>query len=251
MKKILKYIWIPLCSLVLLFSSCSSSTKLFESGKVSANQLAQFALRNPPAPVLSPGDKVIISIWGHDELSIGSINTQFTTVEETGRWVVLDNEGQVNLPKVGRVKLDGFNLKEAAYFLEQRYKTHVKDPIINVRVLNHFITVLGEVNAPGKYLIDNEKITLVTLLGEAKGFTDYAKPRQVQLIREVNGIVQNYEIDLTQIESLKNKNAVLQPGDIVYVPSEKNKQTDEFLTKAVPVASILTAVAVIYSVFKK
>jgi polysaccharide export outer membrane protein len=234
--------------LIFFCSSCKTPS-LFNDGPIPESTMQEFVLMNPVEPTLSPGDKISVSIWGHEDLSIGSINSPYMTDEETGRWVILDKEGEVNLPKVGRVNLAGYNVKEAAYFLEELYAKHVQNPVVNVRVLNHYVTILGEVNKPGKYRIDNEEVNLIELLGEAEGYTLYAKMDEVQLIREVNGKVVKFPIDFTGLGSLNTGNAVLNPDDIIYIPAIKRKSSDEVLKRAIPIASIATGIALIISAF--
>ena len=78
---------------ILCISSCSSTIKLFEGATSPPEDFAKFTLAVPDERILSPGDKITISIWGHDDLSIGSINQAFVTQEGTGRWVALDKAG--------------------------------------------------------------------------------------------------------------------------------------------------------------
>lgn len=250
MLRILKTSQIPVFVFAIFVSSCHSP-HLFTTPSIPAAQMTEFVLMNSSEPVLAPGDKITISIWGHDDLSIGSINSPYMSDEGTGRWVILDKEGEVNLPKIGRVNLAGYNVKEAAYFLEEMLTKHIQNPVVNVRVLNHFVTILGEVNKPGKYKIDNEEVNIIQLLGEAEGFTKYAMMSDVQLIREVNGLAVKFPINFTGLDALNSGNAILQPDDIVYIPPIKKKGTDDALTRVVPIVSIATGVAVLVSVFAK
>lgn len=232
--------------LICFCMSCKTPS-MFNDGPIPAATMQEFVLMNPAEPTLSAGDKISISIWGHEDLSIGSINSPFMSDEETGRWVILDKEGEVNLPKIGRVNLAGYNVKEAAYFLEELYAKHIQTPVVNVRVLNHFVTILGEVNKPGKYRIDNEEVKLIELLGQAEGYTRYAKLDEVQLIRNVNGQTVKFPIDFTGIGSLNTGNAILNPNDIIYIPATRRKGGDEALSRAIPIASIATGIALIIS----
>jgi len=205
----------------------------------------------PVEPVLTAGDKITISVWGHRELSIGSVNSIYTSGEETGKWLILDIDGKVNLPKIGRVKVGGLTTKEANYFLEQQYSTILKDPIINIRVLNHFVTILGEVNNPGRFSLDNEMVSLVEILGLAKGLTAYSKNDSIELIRIVNGESIKLTVNLTELASLPQKNVILQPDDIIHVGASKAKANDRNLGKASLITSIITGAAVIISIFAK
>ena len=163
----------------------------------------------------------------------------------------LDDEGKVNLPKIGRTKIAGLTVKEANYFLEKTYAEILKDPTINIRVLNHFVTVLGEVNNPGRYSLDNETISLVEILGEAKGLTAYSKNEEIEIVRIVNGQSLKWRVNLTDLATLSSRNIVLQPDDIVHVGATKAKANDRNLGKASLITSIVTGAAVIISVFVK
>ena len=205
----------------------------------------------PKEPVIQPGDKVTLSIWGHEDLSIGSLNSSFSSNEATGKWIVVDNDGEVNLPQLGRVKIAGYDIKEVNYLLEEKYNKLIKDPIINVKVLNHYVTVLGEVNRPGKIQLDNEQVSLVQIIGEAQGLSPYAKGEQVKVIRTVQGKPVELVVDLTDLVAFSEYNVMLQPDDVVYIGPNKKKGSDEKLRRATTVTGILTGIAVVTSIFLK
>jgi len=240
--------------LLLLFSLCTSchrQSPLFKYHPDEANNellLKQFML--PVEPVLSAGDKITISIWGHSELSIGSVNSIYTSGEETGKWLILDDEGKVNLPKIGRVRISGLTVKEANYFLEQQYSVLLNEPIINVRVLNHFVTVLGEVNKPGRYSLENGKVSLIEMIGIAQGLTPYSKNEEIEVVRIMHGQPVKLTVNMVDLASLPRKNVLLQPKDIVYVGATKSKNNDRNLDKATLITSIITGIAVMISVFR-
>ena len=238
--------------LILFLSSCQTTQPLFSyQPNVDLNDALARQILQHNEPILSIGDKINMSIWGHDDLSIGSVNSVYTSNEATGKWLVLDDEGKVNLPKIGRVKLSGLTVKESNYFLEQQYGKLLRDPIINVRVLNHFVTILGEVNNPGRYSLDNNEISLIEILGKAQGLTTYAKVENVELVRIINGQSVKLIINLADLTSLPEKNILLQPDDIVHVGATRAKKSDRDLGKASLITSIVTGVAVIVSVFAK
>ncbi|MFK8104683.1 MAG: polysaccharide biosynthesis/export family protein, partial [Saprospiraceae bacterium] len=152
---------------------------------------------------------------------------------------------------LGRTKLAGLTTKEANYFLEQRYSNILKDPIINVRVQNHFVTVLGEVNKPGRYSLDNELLSLVDIIALANGLSTYAKNDEIELVRIIENHPVKLTINLTDLASLPQKNITLQPNDIIHVGATSSKGQDRNLGKASLITGIVTGVAVIISVFAK
>ena len=238
--------------LLSLLTSCSSQQALFSSEQEARdNQQILQQYFNQKEPILKSGDKITISIWGHEDLSVGSVNSKFSSNKETGKWLAIDHLGEVNLPKVGRLKIAGYNLKEVNYILEKKYSEYLRDPIVNIRVVNHYVTVLGEVNSPGKYELDNEKVTLVQILGEAKGLGDYSNNKKIKVIRDVAGKPVELVIDLTDIVATTDYNITLQSKDIVYVEPTQKKADDNALRKAAPIASLVTAVAVLVSVLVK
>ncbi len=235
-----------------LLTSCSSNQALFNTEIETADNrrtLKQYF--HQKEPILKSGDKITISIWGHEDLSIGSVNSKFSSNKETGKWIAIDHLGEVNLPKLGRIKIAGYNLKEVNYLLEKKYSAYLKDPIINVRAVNHYVTVMGEVNSPGRYELENEKVNLVQILGQAKGLGDYSNNKKVKVIREVDGQPIELLIDMTDIIAATEYNITLQSKDIVYVEPNKNKSEDSFLKKATPIASLITGAAVLLSVLTK
>jgi len=220
---------------ILSYSSCTKSHPLFQSeNTLNTTDSTFLQFFRPSEPLIKASDKITISIWGHEELSVGSVNGSFNSNVATGKWLVINKQGEANLPKLGRVKLAGLSINEANYYLQKEYGKILKDPIINVKVLNHFVTILGEVNKPGKYMIDNEQMTLIELIGLSNGLSS------VKL-----------QVNLRELAGIEKKNIVLQPDDIVYVVPTKMKDSSKNLQKASIVAGILTGVAVIFSVFSK
>ncbi len=240
----------PALAVIILLASCSTMPRLFESQQeYPPSQLYQYF--KPKEPLIQPGDKITISIWGHDELSIGSVNNTFNANESTGNWLTVNADGEVNLPKVGRVRLAGLTAKEAGFYLEQRYSDYINNPIINVKVLNHYVTVLGEVKNPGRFQLNNETPTLIEMLGQAGGLNDFGDPTQVEVVRNIRGKTVTWRVDLTAVQGLASHNITLLPGDVVYVPPHPNKQFRESLDKATPIVSILTSLAVVISVLAR
>lgn len=238
--------------IISILFSCQTSKPLFSNViNQEMNDSLSFKLLTSVEPILKMGDKITMSIWNHNDLSIGSVNSVYTSNAATGKWLQLDDEGKVNLPKIGRTQLKGLTVKEANYFLEQQYSNILKEPIINIRVLNHFVTVLGEVNNPGRYSLDNETISLVEILGEAKGLTAYSENEAIELVRIINGQSIKLTVNLTDLVSLPERNIILQPDDIIHVGATKAKSNDRNLGKISLITSIVTGIAVIASVFAK
>lgn len=126
--------------------------------------------------------------------------------------------GDINLPLIGRTRVAGLNREQAARFIELKYKEkELKSPLIDVRINNLYVVVLGEVAKQGKYIINREDYELIDLLGEAGGLTPIANKKLVKIIR---GERSNPEVIMVNMENyafLKNQKLRLRSRDIIYV----------------------------------
>jgi polysaccharide biosynthesis/export protein len=235
-----------LMGLVMFLSSCNKYVLYSRNTPVNQNSGKQQAIAPDSSDeriekILMPEDKISISIWNHDDLSIGSVHTIYNVQEETGKWLMIDAKGEVNLPQVGTVKLEGLTLREAVIYLEKIYSKFLQGPIVNIRILSNQLTIIGEVQRPGNYIFSTDNVRLVDLVGKASGFTDYAKTTKIKIIRGKESFV----IDLTNIAFNETR---VYPGDVVYIPPSGGKKFDRFASKLIPLASLLTALALVYNV---
>ena len=203
----------------------------------------------PYEPLLQSGDRLTISVWGHDELSVGSSFAAPDATEASGKFIALDARGAVILPLLGEVKLAGLTVREADLYLSKRYEAFLQEPIVKVRVLNHQVTVMGEVKSPGTYRLDEPQTDLLAMLARAGGPGDYAQLREVQLIRRTPGQAwQSRILDLTRLDSLQTQPLWLQAHDLIYVPARQQKALDKFTNRLVPVAGLIGSVVLLISV---
>ena len=185
-------------------------------------------------------DKLSISVWNHDNMSIGSLFGIYNSNEVYGKWVLVDAVGYAMLPKLGKVRLGGLTCVEAADTLTALYSDFLVDPILVVKVLNRDVTILGEVRTPGKYILEKESNTLTEIIGSAQGFEFYADKKNIQLIRNNK----SYRIDFTKLHN-NNYQILVQAGDVINIPTRRGKAIDKKAPTLIPFASALTAVAVL------
>ena len=96
-----------------------------------------------------------------------------------------------------------------------------KDPIVNVRLANFTVTILGEVSRPGTFTIQDERITILEALGLASDLTIYGERKKVLVIREVEGKKKFAQIDLTSVNTVNSPVYYLQQNDVIYVGPNK------------------------------
>ena len=154
------------------------------------------------------------------------------------RGFVVDVNGNVNIPLIGTVKLSHLTLIQAQDTIMARLKNYIQEPVVSVKLLSFKFVVLGEVNKPGQYFVNQEKITIPEALGVAGDLTPYGRRTNIKLIRKVgvNPLIIN--IDLTSTQALSPEFAYIYPDDVLYVEPVKRRN---FITEA-PVISIITSV---------
>lgn len=195
---------------------------------------------------LRKDDKISISVWEHDELSMGSVYSLYSVSENEGKWVLVDASGNLNVPKVGRYRVEGLTVPEAEAQLEKVMSKWIVNPQITLKVLNLQTTVLGEVNAPGNQHLDKERNTLVEVLGKAGDFGVYADKRHVKVLRQNATGTRATEINLMTLSGFERDNLIILPGDVVYVPSKNGKQFDRKSPSILGVASIISTFFIVF-----
>ncbi|MCB2407985.1 polysaccharide biosynthesis/export family protein [Hymenobacter lucidus] len=129
----------------------------------------------------------------------------------------VDEAGNINLPTVGKVKVEGLTLDQAQTLVQQQVSKYVRDANVLVKLLSFKVTVLGEVKAPGRYFIYNAQATLLEGLGLAGDLTEFGNRQNVKLIRQTASGSEVVLLDLTDPNLLKSKYYYLLPNDALYV----------------------------------
>lgn len=151
--------------------------------------------------------------------------SSYVTTQPVLQPYLVDNEGNINFPVLGELKLGGLTKREAEQLIIDKLKPYMKEtPIVTVRMVNYKISVIGEVMRPGTFTISNEKVNLLEALAMAGDMTVYGLRDNVKLIREdANGKQQIVTLDLNKAETILSPYYWLQQNDIVYVTPNKAK----------------------------
>lgn len=162
---------------------------------------------------------------------------------------LIDRDGEIDFPVIGKIKMVGLSSEEVRVMLREKLSDFLKDPIINIRLKNFSVTILGEVNRPGTYQVNGEQITILEALGLATDMTIKGQRENVLVIRDFNGTKVYNRIDLTSKEAMKSPVYYLTQNDVVYVEPNKSAITSSSLdnraTIAISIASILITSTVI------
>jgi polysaccharide export outer membrane protein len=158
-------------------------------------------------------------------------------------------DGLIDLPLLGSIKLTGLTTSEARDTIKKHLKLFLKEPTVNVRVMNYKISVMGEVAKPSVYVIPNEKITLPEALSMAGDLTIFGKRDNVLIIRDVDGKKEFGRVNLNSREIYNSPYYYLHNNDVVYVEPNGGRvaQTDRTYQILPIVLSALSFVAIILS----
>lgn len=270
MKKKVKNLLIA--SLILLLGSCAAPKNVayFQN----AEDIRGMALPQKQQFYLRPEDKINIVVNSSDPMliqqfnllmssnsnrSLGStVSPQITVgnTYNTGGMILaytVDEQGDIIFPVLGKVSVGGKTRQEVADYIRQRLiaRDLVKDPIVTVEYVNLSVSVLGEVNHPGRIEILKDHLTILDAIAYAGDLTINGQRENVMVMREVDGEDQTYVINLCDRQEMLNSPAYyLQQNDVVYVTPntkrrrESNSAGNTFTQPAVwiSIASLLTTV---------
>ncbi len=225
MKKGITKLLILLLSM-LLFSCASREKLVYLQNEFNAQNVTQFQTRIQPDDVLmiiiSSENPEVAAPYNLKSVALQSNSDESSQMQGTQTYIV-DVEGNIEFPVLGKVKLGGLSKEEAVNYIKNLLKDHVKDAVVNLRILNYKISVLGEVNRPGIFSIPSERVTVLEALSKAGDLTIYGKRKNVLLIREENGVKSTYRIDLTKSDFVNSPYYYLAQNDVVYVEPNKTK----------------------------
>lgn len=132
----------------------------------------------------------------------------------------VDANGDIDFPVLGKIHVAGMRREEIATHIKNELitKNLVKDPVVTVEFMNLCISVLGEVNTPGRFNIDRDRVTILDALSMAGDLTIYGKREKVLVLRQEGDLQRVYGINLTSGEHIYTSPAYyLQQNDVVYV----------------------------------
>lgn len=221
--------------LSLIFASCASRKDIiylqdmFNNQKVGSSVIDSLRVDFTP-PKFKVDDRVTINISSLNinaarpyNLYVSSFNMGGVTSagQQQQQSYLVDSKGEVSFPELGKIKIVGLTAVELEHYLEGELKNELPDVKANVQLVNFRVSILGEVQKPGEYKIDRNKISLFQAIGLAGDLTIYGKRDNVLLMRESEGELKYYNIDLRNKEMLESPMYYLKQNDVIYISPNK------------------------------
>ncbi len=164
---------------------------------------------------------------------------------------LVDKEGFIDFPVIGKIHVANYTIRDLKEQFVHRLKDYVKEPVVEVRIINYKVTILGEVARPGTVIAPNHKINILEALATAGDIPVTGRKDNVTIIREQNGKREFVTLNLNSRGIFNSPYYNLRQNDIIYVePSRVRRQeTNEFTRVYLPIiTSVLTTAVTIFAV---
>lgn len=157
---------------------------------------------------------------------------------------LIDDQGEIDFPVIGKIKIAGLSPEETRVMLRERLSEYLVDPIINIRLKNFTVTILGEVNRPGTYPVNGERITVLEAIGLAGDLTIKGQRENVKVIRDFDGTKVYNTIDLRRKDVMNSPVFYLTQNDVVYVEPNRSAATSSSLDNRASIAVSIVSVLI-------
>lgn len=189
---------------------------------------------------------------GGSTTSSGSASSGSSSNGETFQ---VEEDGRITLPALGHIPIAGLTRYEAAQKIERLYRDSLlKNPIIELKILNLKVTVFGEAKSTGNFALKKDNTTLIDVLGEAGGLTNSADEKTIKIIRGEKDKRSEIWVDLSDVKILDDPRIVLQNNDIIYIAQNKRAIRDDkiqnFSSLVQPSLLIFNTALIIYTLFR-
>ncbi len=209
---------------------------------------------------LKPNDELFIQIKSLDDVSTNvfqqvdkrqnEINGSITPYSASLMSYTIDKSGYIQLPIIGNIPVEGKTVPEVGTILQDSLNHILSKPTVTVKLVNRFVSVLGEVRSPGHFPYSQERLTIFDALGFAGDITEYGDRNDIILARNENGENLRINIDLTSSKLMASEYYYIRPNDMVYVkPMHKKFWGMREFPFQILLSSLSTGV-LLYTVFK-
>jgi len=244
--------------LISLLSSCVTQREI-EYLQDKDKNIKAFDQADFPDYKLKPNDELYIRISSLDEAASNIFSNSQQNMGYTGALspygasllsFSVDKEGFLPLPVVGKIFVKGKTLVDVSSILKDSLSHVLSQPEVTLKLVNRFVSILGEVSNPGNFPYTQDILTIFDGLGLAGDILDFGDRENVILVRNENGENRRIILNLKKSEILASDYYFLRPNDIVYVKPLRNKFWDLRQFPFTTVLSTITTGLLIYNYIK-
>lgn len=220
-----------LCCAVFLFqlSACVQHRQLVNFNEGPEFPASAQAIPAPATLRIQPDDLLEIGVFADDPVAVAPFTLQGSSersIQEgvrAGNQYLVDQAGDIHFPVLGKIHLGGLSVEEARDTFRQKLGRYLQNPIVSLRWLNFKFTVLGEVNKPATFSLQERSVSVLEAVGLAGDLTNYGNRKNILVIREQDGMRTFGRLDLQDRGVFDSPFFYLKQNDVVYVEPLKQK----------------------------
>lgn len=255
-----KLYFILIIAFVLVGCSSQKQIAYFNGLNAGSAELINKSFNKMHEAQICVGDLLSITVSGLDPSAVAPFNLPLISYATPGseqiysaptlQSYLVDINGNINFPVIGQIKLAGLTKSQAIKYLNELLAPYLKNSIVLIQFMNYKITVLGEVQRPGQYSINNERVTILDALGLAGDMTIYGKRNNLLITRENNGKLEFVRLNMNTDEVFKSPYFYLQQNDVIYVEPNtvKSVASQNISLYLSAISTLASSLAVILSV---
>jgi polysaccharide export outer membrane protein len=230
----------------LLLSSCVTNRKLtylqYEEGA-----REEFIAITPATYIIQPYDNLFIRVVTPDPKLADMFNTMPATVSSISvnelsadmLSYTVDDDGTIELPYAGRFMVAGKTLSMVKTELDNALKSYIADAVVTVKMINNYVSIIGEVQRPGRYPIYKNRLNIFQALAMAGDLGNYSNRQKIQIIRQTPDGNMVKEFSVKDRSIIGSQFFYVMPNDVIYAPPMKGRF---FQMNAFPYSVILSTI---------
>lgn len=167
---------------------------------------------------LKPKDVIALNIFSLTPGQFDFFSTPTSEETQSRNQFVIDKEGMVELPAVGKVQISGFTIHQAQDSIREMLEDYLKSPLVRITLQTPFIySILGEAKSPGQYVIIGREMNIMEAIAHSGDLTPFADRSSVRLLRKEKGVLSVHQLDLLDEQLISTDFYQLRSEDIIVV----------------------------------
>lgn len=165
----------------------------------------------------------------------------------------INRKGEIELPLLGKIKIEGFTLEETKEFIREKLlKIANDDFFVKVKLGGIRYSILGEVRAPGKFTVLQDRLTIFEALAQAGDFTAFAKRDEVFILRQYPNGTKVHRVNLLDRAIITSPFYFIQTNDQIYAQPLKQREfsrTENASQSILIISSVATSLLLLVNFF--
>ncbi len=241
---------IGIAACMLLLTSCVSMNKVKILQGEATDQ--EFTNNKKQEYHIQVGDDLYIKVFSVDDktskLFQSHFPTHYSNVYKNLNSYKVDKNGYIHFSFIEKMKVKGKTIEGVRDLIQNKINEYFKEATVIVKLINFRVSILGEAQNPGSFIVDNRQMNILEAISKAGGFTNFANRNKITLVRQTVNGSKVHHIDISNTDILTSDYYYLMPNDIVYIEplNSKTWAFDNFPYQLF--LSALSTFAIIFSV---